>query len=154
MKAVVCKAWGPPESLVIEDRAPLEAGPGKVVVTVKAANVKLSDTLVIQNKYQTKPELPFIPGSEVAGVVKAVGAGVEGWKVGDRVLGDPINRVEGGLTGETVHGGLAEYCRLRAHQLDGDDEGSARIVYRLIFSDEILAFAEAGLAQLCQKGPV
>ncbi len=85
MKAVVCKAWGPPESLIIEDRPSPQAGPGQVVMSVKAANVKFSDTLIIQNKYQTKPELPFIPGSEVAGVIKAVGAGVEGWKVGDRV---------------------------------------------------------------------
>ena len=85
MKAVVCKAWGPPDSLVVEERAPLTAQPGEVVMTVKAANVKFSDTLIIQGKYQTKPELPFVPGSEVAGVIKAVGAGVEGWKVGDRV---------------------------------------------------------------------
>ena len=96
MKAVVCKAWGPPESLVIEDRPPLEAGPGKVVVSVKAASVKFSDTLLIQNKYQTKPELPFIPGSEVTGVVKSIGAGVEGWKVGDRV------------SAQTTYGGYAE----------------------------------------------
>ena len=96
MKAIVCKAWGPPESLVIEDRAPLEAGPGKVVVSVKAASVKFSDTLLIQNKYQTKPELPFIPGGEVTGVVKSVGAGVEGWKVGDRV------------SAQTTYGGYAE----------------------------------------------
>ena len=96
MKAVVCKAWGPPESLVIEDRPPLEAGPGKVVVSVKAASVKFSDTLVIQNKYQTKPELPFIPGSEVTGVLKSIGAGVEGWKVGDRV------------SAQTAYGGYAE----------------------------------------------
>jgi NADPH2:quinone reductase len=85
MKAVVCKAWGPAESLVMEDRPALEAAPGQVVLSVKAANVKFSDNLIIQNKYQTKPELPFIPGGEVSGVVKAVGAGVEGWKVGDRV---------------------------------------------------------------------
>ena len=96
MKAVVCKAWGPPESLVIEDRPPLEAGPGKVVVSVKAASVKFSDTLLIQNKYQTKPELPFIPGSEVTGVLKSIGAGVEGWKVGDRV------------SAQTTYGGYAE----------------------------------------------
>jgi NADPH2:quinone reductase len=69
----------------MEERAALEAAPGKVVVSVRAANVKFSDTLIIEGKYQTKPELPFIPGSEVAGVIKAVGAGVEGWKVGDRV---------------------------------------------------------------------
>jgi len=85
MKAVVCKAWGPPESLVLEERPALVAEAGKVVVRVKAASVKFSDTLLIQNKYQTKPELPFVPGSEVTGVVTAVGAGVEGWKVGDRV---------------------------------------------------------------------
>ena len=96
MKAVVCNAWGPPESLVIEDRPPLEAGPGKVVVSVKTASVKFSDTLLIQNKYQTQPELPFIPGGEVTGVVKSIGAGVEGWKVGDRV------------SAQTTYGGYAE----------------------------------------------
>jgi len=85
MKAIVCKAWGPPESLVLEERGPLEPAAGKVVVSVKAANVKFSDTLLIQNKYQTKPELPFVPGSEVAGTIKSVGAGIDGWKVGDRV---------------------------------------------------------------------
>jgi NADPH2:quinone reductase len=96
VKAVVCRAWGPPESLVIEDRPPLQAEPGKVVVSVKAASVKFSDTLIIQNKYQTKPELPFIPGSEVTGVLKAIGPGVEGWKVGDRV------------SAQTTYGGYAE----------------------------------------------
>jgi len=96
MKAVVCRAWGPPESLVIEDRPALEAQPGTVVVSVKAASVKFADTLIIQNKYQTKPELPFIPGSEVAGIVKAVGAGVKGWGVGDRV------------SAQTTYGGYAE----------------------------------------------
>jgi alcohol dehydrogenase len=59
----------------------------------------------------------------VAGEIAAVGPGVARWKVGDRVLGDPINRVEGGLTGETVHGGLAEYCRLKAHQLVAIPDG-------------------------------
>ena len=96
MKAVVCKVWGPPESLVIEDRPSLEAGPGKVVVGVKAASVKFADTLIIQNKYQTQPELPFVPGSEVTGVLTAVGAGVAGWKVGDRV------------SAQTTYGGYAE----------------------------------------------
>ncbi len=105
MKAVVCKAWGPPESLVIENRAPLEAEAGKVVVSVKAANVKFSDTLIIQNKYQTKPELPFIPGSEVAGLVKSIGTGVEGWKVGDRV------------SAQATYGGYAEEVVVDAERL-------------------------------------
>jgi alcohol dehydrogenase len=64
-----------------------------------------------------KIPMPAIMGLDVAGEIAATGPGVSGWKMGDRVLGDPINRVEGRLTGETVHGGLAEYCRLRAHQL-------------------------------------
>ena len=67
--------------------------------------------------------MPAIMGLDVAGEIAAVGPGVSGWKVGDRVLGDPINRVEGGLTGETVHGGLAEYCRLKAHQLVAIPDG-------------------------------
>ena len=99
MKAVVCKAWGPPESLVIEERPSPQAGPGTVVISVRAANVSFPDTLVIQNKYQTKQELPFVPGSEVAGVVKSLGAGVEGWKVGDRVSAQASN---GGYAEEVV----------------------------------------------------
>jgi len=86
MKAVLCKAYGPPESLVIEDMPPLEPGSGEVVVSVKAASVNFPDVLIIQNKYQLKPPLPFSPGSEVAGVVKAVGAGVAHVKPGDRVM--------------------------------------------------------------------
>jgi alcohol dehydrogenase len=62
-------------------------------------------------------------GLDVAGEIAAVGPDVSGWKVGDRVLGDPINRVEGVLTGETVYGGLAEYCRLKAHQLVAIPDG-------------------------------
>jgi alcohol dehydrogenase len=62
-------------------------------------------------------------GLDVAGEIAAIGAGVQGWSVGDRVLVDPINRVEGGLIGETVHGGLAELCRARAHQLIRLPEG-------------------------------
>jgi len=86
MRAVLCKAYGPPESLVIEDVPPLDAGPGEVVVSVKAASVNFPDVLIIQNKYQVKPPLPFSPGSEVAGIVKAVGGGVTHVKPGDRVM--------------------------------------------------------------------
>lgn len=68
MKAVVCKCWGPPESLVIETLPDPAPGAGEVVIDVKAAGVNFPDVLIIQNKYQFKPELPFTPGSEVAGV--------------------------------------------------------------------------------------
>ncbi|NOZ19414.1 MAG: alcohol dehydrogenase catalytic domain-containing protein, partial [Betaproteobacteria bacterium] len=86
MKAVVCKTWGPPESLVIETLPDLSPGAGEVVIDVKAAGVNFPDVLIIQNKYQFKPELPFTPGSEVAGVVNAVGEGVSHVKAGDHVI--------------------------------------------------------------------
>jgi NADPH2:quinone reductase len=86
MKAVLCKQLGPPEKLVVEDIPALVPGKGQVVVSVKAAGVNFPDTLIIQGKYQFKPEPPFSPGGEVAGVVKSVGEGVTGWKPGDRVI--------------------------------------------------------------------
>lgn len=86
MKAVLCKEWGLPETLVVEDVPSPVAGPGEVLVEVHAAGVNFPDTLIIQKKYQYQPDLPFSPGGEVAGVVKAVGEGVTAWKPGDRVL--------------------------------------------------------------------
>ncbi len=86
MKAVLCKAFGPPESLAIEEVEPLKPGKGQVVISVKACGVNFPDTLIIQGKYQSKPSFPFIPGSEVAGIVKEVGEGVDHVKVGDQVI--------------------------------------------------------------------
>ncbi len=86
MKAVVCKAWGLPETLVVEDLPERTAATGEVLIDVMAAGVNFPDVLVIQNKYQFKPELPFTPGNELAGVVRAVGEGVSHLKVGDRVF--------------------------------------------------------------------
>jgi NADPH:quinone reductase len=86
MKAVLCKVFGPPESLVIEEVEPLKPGEGQVVIRVKACGVNFPDTLIIQGKYQSKPPFPFIPGSEVAGIVKELGEGVETFKVGRRVI--------------------------------------------------------------------
>jgi len=86
MKAVLCKQYGPPQSLVVEELPSPNPGPGEVVVSVKAASVNFPDFLIIQNKYQFKPPLPFSPGSELAGVLKEVGTGVSGWRAGDRVI--------------------------------------------------------------------
>jgi NADPH:quinone reductase len=86
MKAMLCKQFGPPESLVLEDVAALKADKDKVVIDVKACGVNFPDTLIIQNKYQFKPDLPFSPGGEVAGIVKQIGEGVTNVKVGDRVI--------------------------------------------------------------------
>ncbi|GGC14966.1 NADPH:quinone oxidoreductase family protein [Pseudoduganella buxea] len=86
MKAVVCKAWGLPDTLVVEDGPDVVPGPGQVAIDVKAAGVNFPDVLIIQGKYQFKPELPFTPGSELSGVVRAVGEGVTTPAVGDKVI--------------------------------------------------------------------
>jgi NADPH:quinone reductase len=86
MKAVLCKAFGPPESLVVEDVASPVPGRDEVVISVKAASVNFPDVLIIENKYQVKPPLPFSPGSELAGIVKAVGDGVDRFTPGDAVM--------------------------------------------------------------------
>jgi NADPH2:quinone reductase len=87
MKAVLCKEYGPAEKLVLEELPPVEPGRGQVVIEVKACGVNFPDTLIIEGKYQFKPEMPFVPGSDVAGIVKKVGEGVTRVKVGDHVLG-------------------------------------------------------------------
>jgi NADPH2:quinone reductase len=105
LKAVLCKQFGPPESLVLEDVPSPKAGPGEVVISIKAASVNFPDVLIIQNKYQFKPPLPFSPGSELAGVVKEVGAGVTNVKPGDRVIAF------------TTYGAFAEEVKTEATRL-------------------------------------
>lgn len=86
MRAVVCNEFGPLDTLVVEERPAPEAGDGMVVIDVAAAGVNFVDGLICQGRYQLKPPTPFIPGSEVAGTIAALGPGVTGWTVGDRVL--------------------------------------------------------------------
>ncbi|HEY1750163.1 MAG TPA: NADPH:quinone oxidoreductase family protein [Caulobacteraceae bacterium] len=86
MKALLSKAVGGPETLVLEDIPSPKAKPGSVVVSVKAVGVNYPDVLIIEDKYQFKPPRPFAPGAELSGVVKEVGEGVTSVKVGDRVL--------------------------------------------------------------------
>ena len=84
---------------------------------VRASSLNYHDVFTRRGMPGIKVPMPLIMGLDVAGEIAAIGPGVDGWSVGDRVLVDPINRVEGGLMGETMHGGLAELCRARAHQL-------------------------------------
>ncbi len=86
MKAVVCTRHGGPDLLELAELESPQAGPGEVVIGVKAAGLNFFDTLIIENKYQFKPELPFSPGAEVAGDVLHVGEGVSSVKPGDRVM--------------------------------------------------------------------
>jgi len=111
LKALLCKQFGPPESLVLEDVASPVPGAGEVVVSIKAASVNFPDVLIIQNKYQFKPPLPFSPGSELAGVVKAVGAGVTNVKPGDKVIAF------------TTYGAFAEEVKTEASRLLPMPEG-------------------------------
>jgi NADPH2:quinone reductase len=86
MRALVCNAYGPPESLVIEQRDDPIPGAKQLVVDVAAAGINFPDVLVIAGKYQVKTEPPFVPGNEAAGVLSAIGDGVKGFAVGDRVV--------------------------------------------------------------------
>ena len=98
MRALVCDAYGPPESLCIETRDDPVPGEGEVLVDVAAAGINFPDVLAIAGKYQVKTPTPFIPGNEAAGLVAALGAGVSQYSVGDKVI---IN---------TMGGAFAEKC--------------------------------------------
>jgi NADPH2:quinone reductase len=114
---VLCKQYGPPESLVVEDVPSLAPGPGELVIDMRAASVNFPDVLIIQNKYQVKPTPPFSPGSEVAGVVSRVGDGVDKFRPGDRVMA------------VTVYGAFAEEVKADAARVlpipDGMDDPTA-----------------------------
>ena len=86
MRALVCKAFGSTDDLVIEELDDPVAGPGEILVDIKAAGLNFPDILVIAGQYQLKTPPPFIPGNEAAGVVSAVGDGVSRYSVGDKVI--------------------------------------------------------------------
>ena len=87
MKAFLCKEFGPVDSHTVEEIEYPVAGPGQVVVDIKATGISFPDVLIVQGLYQFKPPFPFSPGSEISGVVSSVGEGVTMHKVGDRVMG-------------------------------------------------------------------
>jgi NADPH2:quinone reductase len=111
MKALLCTQFGPPDLLELRDVPSPAPERGQVVVSVKAASVNFPDVLIIENKYQFKPPLPFSPGSELAGVVKEVGADVTHVRPGDRVMAF------------TVYGAFAEEVVLDAFRVLPMPEG-------------------------------
>ncbi|HRP12689.1 MAG TPA: NADPH:quinone oxidoreductase family protein, partial [Terricaulis sp.] len=105
MKALLSTRPGPPEALELSELPDPVAGEGEVVIAVKAAGVNFPDSLIIEDKYQFKPERPFAPGGEIAGVVESVGAGVTHIKPGQRVLGS------------VGWGGFAEKVKVQAQRV-------------------------------------
>ena len=98
MKALICEAYGPIDTLVVKDIPSPVPGPKQLLIEVRAAAVNFPDALMVQGLYQVKPPLPFTPGAEIAGIVKAVGSEVKHYKPGDRVIA------------LTSTGGFAEEC--------------------------------------------
>lgn len=107
MRALLSREPGGPETLRLEKVADPQVGAGGLLVRVRAAAINYPDVLIIEDKYQLKPSRPFAPGGEIAGEIEAVGEGVEGWKVGDRVI---AVTGFGGLAGKIVVPAHAAYC--------------------------------------------
>ncbi len=106
MKALLSRVSGGPETLELADVEEPVAGAGQVVIAVKACAVNFPDVLIIEDKYQFRPERPFSPGGEVSGIIESVGAGVTSWKVGDRVIASTGN---GGMREKIAVGEAAVY---------------------------------------------
>lgn len=118
MKAVAIYAHGDMEELVYDTDFPEpEIGPNEVLIDIKATSLNYHDVFTRRGMPGIKIPMPMIMGLDIAGEIAQLGPGVDGWSVGERVLIDPIDRVGGGLMGETIHGGLAERCRAAVHQL-------------------------------------
>jgi len=138
MRAVLCKRYGPPETLVVEEVASPRPRRGEVVIRVKACGVNFPDTLIIQGRYQFKPALPFSPGSDVCGVIKEVGEGVTGFGVGDRVVGF------------SLWGGFAEEVALdaaRVSTLPQSMDFAAGAALMLVYGTSYYALQDRGALQ-------
>ncbi|MDB5669968.1 MAG: NADPH:quinone oxidoreductase family protein [Alphaproteobacteria bacterium] len=135
MRALLSTIVGGPETLVMTELPDPVAGPGQLLVRVRACAINYPDVLIIEDKYQFKPQRPFAPGGEIAGTVEAVGEGVEGWASGDRLIA---------MLG---HGGLAEKilvsatAALRLPEERSFEEGSALV---LTYATSIHALLDRG----------
>jgi NADPH:quinone reductase len=124
VKALLSKQPGGPETLVLEDIPEPTAGPGQVRVAVRACGVNFPDLLIIQDLYQVKPPRPFSPGSELAGVIDALGEGVEHLRVGDRVLLSPAR---GGMAEKSI--GAAGNCWKIPESMPFDEAAALLMTY-------------------------
>ncbi len=117
MKALVLRRHGGLDDLdVVADYPTPKPGDGEVVIRVRAASFNYHDVFTMRGMPGIKVPLPVVIGLDMAGEIAEVGAGVERWKLGDRVLVNPVNKKKG-LMGEMLDGGMAEYCRVAVEQL-------------------------------------
>jgi len=123
MKALVLRRHGGLDDLeVVTDYPTPQPGDGEVVIRVRAAAFNYHDVFTMRGMPGIKVPLPVVIGLDMAGEIAEVGAGVTGWKAGDRVLVNPVNKRKG-LMGEMLDGGMAEYCRVGADQLVAMPDG-------------------------------
>ena len=135
MKAIVCNAFGPVDQLAFEERPDPVAGVGQVLIEVHAAGVNFPDGLMVRGEYQVRPERPFIPGSEVAGIVRAVGPNAEAFTVGQRVVA---------LCGL---GGFADIVTAEAHStlpIPAEMDFETAAGFMLVYGTSLHALADKG----------
>lgn len=135
MRAMVCEAWGEPEQLRLLDIEEPVAGPGELIVDVKAAAANFPDVLIVRNQYQAQPALPFVPARELAGIVVSTGPGVEGFAPGTRVFAGVDN------------GAFAERARVsavRAIVLPDDIEFDVAAAFTLTYGTSYHALVDRG----------
>jgi NADPH:quinone reductase-like Zn-dependent oxidoreductase len=116
MKALVLRQHGTLDELVVTEHPMPQATAGQVVIRVRASSFNYHDVFTVRGMPGIKVPLPVIIGLDMAGEIAEVGPGVTGWKAGDRVLVNPLNKTKG-LMGEMLDGGMAEYCAVSAEQL-------------------------------------
>ncbi len=135
MKALICEAFGPIDTLVVKDVSSPVPGSRQVLIEVRAAAVNFPDALMVQGLYQVKPPLPFTPGAEIAGIVKSVGAEAKHFKPGDRVIALTST---GGFAEEC----LAEVTRVMPLPTNMDFETGAALV--LTYATSLHALKDCG----------
>lgn len=137
-RAVIADAFGPPESYALKKHDPGPPAPGEVRVAIRAAGVSFVDVLTARGEYQFKPPLPFVPGSEFAGVIEALGEGVSKFAVGDRVFGSSLG------------GTFAEAGNFRAANLSRVPDGMAMeeaAIFPVNYQTAYYALADRGRAR-------
>ena len=142
MRAVLCTEFGPPEKLIITDIPVPEPARGQVRIKVEACGVNFPDTLIIENRYQYKPNLPFSPGGEVAGVIDALGDGVEDFSIGDSIMA------------MTLFGGFSEYIVIDAKALlrrPPEMDGVTAAGFTMTYGTSMYALKQRGQVKAGEK---